>query len=183
MEAYIIQDYYGATYFIEQNKDREITIFIADDNRVYLKLLKLALKRKNFTILTFTTGEECLDYMELKPDLVILDYHLDGVNPYAQKGDKISEIILQQLPETEIIIISSDAKFKFISDINVSNRLMFKDEKASAKLQRKIGSLIDKIKLKKQLSNRSKLYVIALFGLIIIPTITLYLLLNYYNVI
>ena len=94
----IIQDYYGATNFIELNKDENLTIFIDDDNKVYLQLLKHSLKRKNFTILTFATGEECLNYLELKPNLVILDYHLDGINPYAKKGDKIAELISQQQP-------------------------------------------------------------------------------------
>lgn len=61
----IIQDYYGATNFIELNNDENLTIFIIDDNKVYLQLLKHSLKRKNFTILTFATGEECLNYLEL----------------------------------------------------------------------------------------------------------------------
>lgn len=169
MESHIIQDYYGATYFIEQNKEREITIFIVDDNKVYLKLLKLALKRKNFTILTFTTGEECLDYLELEPDLVILDYHLDGINPYAQDGDKISDIILQKLPNTETIILSSDTKFKFVSDLNVTSRFMFKDEKSSNKINKTIASTINNIKRKK--SNRKILMILIVFIALLISLV------------
>lgn len=178
----IIQDYYGATNFIELNKDRDITIFIVDDNRVYLNLLKLSLKRKNFTILTFTTGEECLDYLELKPELVILDYHLDGVNPYALKGDKISELITQKLPETETILISSDEKFHFISNINFSNKMLFKDEHAFPKLQKSVASIVTKLKRNKNLNTRTRAYAVALVFLIIIPTVALYILLNFFNV-
>lgn len=178
----IIQDYYGATNFIELNKDRDITIFIVDDNRVYLNLLKLSLKRKNFTILTFTTGEECLDYLELKPELVILDYHLDGVNPYALKGDKISELITQKLPETETILISSDEKFHFISNINFSNKMLFKDKHAFPKLQKSVASIVTKLKRNKNLNTRTRAYTVALVFLIIIPTVVLYILLNFFNV-
>jgi two-component system OmpR family response regulator len=179
----IIQDYYGATNFIELNKDREITIFIVDDNKVYLKLLKLALKRKNFTLYTFTTGEECLDYLELKPDLVILDYHLDGVNPYAQKGDKISELIIQKLPETETILISSDEKFHFMSNINFSNKVMFKDKSAFSKLEKNVTSILGKLKTKKNLNTRTKAYSITLTLLIVIPTVILYIILEFFNII
>lgn len=163
----IIQDYYGATNFIELNKDREITIFIVDDNKVYLKLLKHSLKRKNFTILTFTTGEECLNYLELEPDLVILDYHLDGVNPYAQKGDKISELITQKLPDTETILISSDEKFHFISNINFSNKVLFKDMSALKKLKNSVKSVVGKRKKNKETNSRSKAYSITIILLIL----------------
>jgi len=174
----IIQDYYGATNYIELNKDRDLTIFIVDDNRVYLQLLKHTLKRKNFTILTFKTGEECLDYLELKPNLVILDYHLDGVNPYAQKGDKIAEIINQQLPETETILISSDEKFHFISNINFSKKVLFKDMSALDKLKKNVTVIRAKIKEKKNSNSRSKIYTIILSFLIIAVTYLVYELFN-----
>jgi len=175
----IIEDYYGATNFIELNKDRDLTIFIVDDNPVYLKLLKLALKRDNFTVITFTTGEECLDYLELKPELVILDYHLDGVNPNALKGDKISELINQKLPETETILISSDEKFHFVSNINISKKLMFKDEKVHIKLQNKASSLLTKVKTKQKTFNRTKTISIAFITTIAL--ILLYIILNFFN--
>lgn len=179
----IIEDYYGATNFIELNKDREITIFIVDDNKVYLKLLKHSLKRKNFTILTFTTGEECLDYLELKPDLVILDYHLDGVNPYAQKGDKISKLINQKLPNTETILISSDEKFHFISNINFSNKVLFKDMSALSKLQKNVSSILGKLKKERNSTTRNTVSTIALILLIIAATTIIYFTLEKYNII
>jgi two-component system, OmpR family, response regulator len=172
----IIEDYYGATNFIEINKDKDLTIFIVDDNPVYLKLLKMAVKRDNFTVLTFSTGEECLNYLELKPELVILDYHLDGVNPNALKGDKISELINQKLPETETILISSDEKFHFVSNINISKKMMFKDEKVHLKLQKKTSSLLTKIKTKKRTFNRTKTMASAFITTI--SLILLYIVLN-----
>ena len=166
----IIQDYYGGSNFIERNQEKEITIFIVDDNKVYLSLLKNSLKRKNFSVLTFTTGEECLDYLELKPELIILDYHLDGVNPYAKKGDKISELIKEQLPDTEIILMSSDKKFKFISSINFSRKVIFKDGEAVPKMKNNVDSVIELTKEKNDRVSKTKVYVIS--ALIFITFIT-----------
>jgi len=170
----IIQDYYGTSNFIEQNQDKEITIFIVDDNKVYLNLLKNSLKRKNFSVFAFTTGEECMDYLELKPELIILDYHLDGVNPYAQKGDKISYLIKKKLPETEIILMSSDRKFKFISSINFSKKLMFKDEKALQKINKNVGEVLGKTKKTKAMQNKTVLNTIAIVALLVVVVLLTY---------
>lgn len=140
----IIQDYYGAKYFIEENKDEELIVFIVDDNKVFLKLLENALKRPSFSVYPFTTGEECLDFMRLKPDLVLLDYHLDGVNPYVKKGDVIYKLIKELSPETEIIMISSDNKFNLIAGLHLTQAksLIYKDNTIISKLKGKIDSLL-----------------------------------------
>lgn len=133
----IVKDYYGASYFIEKNKDRDLIVFIVDDNIPYLNLLKKLLERPNFSVYTFSTGEECLEYLQLDPDLVILDYHLDGVNPYAMKGDRIAELIEQKVPNVEIIMISSDNKFNLISELHLSNvrNIIYKDDSAIGKIK------------------------------------------------
>jgi len=175
----IVQDYYGASNFIEKNLDKDITIFIVDDNKVYLNLLKNSLKRKNFSVFAFTTGEECLDYLELSPELVILDYHLDGVNPYAMKGDKISEIIKEKLPETEIILISSDKKFKFISSINFSKKMMFKDDKVLPKIQQNVSSVIEHAKEINNSKSKINAYLITILILISMVFALFYYLYNF----
>ena len=108
-EEKILSDYYGALYHIKENKDKDLTIFLVDDDQFYLNLLEKQLsKNPNFEIFTFNTGEKCLNSLELKPDLIILDYHLDGKHSYAKKGDIIAKEIKKKLPKTETIIISSD---------------------------------------------------------------------------
>jgi len=140
----IIQDYYGATYFIEENKDEQLIIFIVDDNKVYLNLLERAIKRPNFSVYTFASGEECLDFIRLKPDLVLLDYHLDGVNPYAKKGDVIYNLIKEMSPSSEITMISSDSKFNLIAGLHLSQakNLVYKDKSIFSKINTKIDSAL-----------------------------------------
>lgn len=171
----LVQDYHGATYFIEKNKDKNLTVFIVDDNKVYLNLMKHSLKRENFNVMTFTSGEECLNFLELKPDLIILDYHLNGVNPYAMNGDEVSKLIHNQLPKTEIVIVSADKKFQFISDIHLSKRLIFKDHK----MIKKVNKHAKKVAFKSTRGNkvRSIIRAVSLSAAIALPLLLIYQLL------
>lgn len=173
----LVQDYHGATYFIEKNKGKDLTIFIVDDNKVYLNLMKHSLARENFNVMTFTSGEECLNYLELNPDLIILDYHLNSVNPYAMNGDEVSKIIQKELPKTEMVIVSADKKFQFISDIHLSKRLIFKDHK----FFNKVSKHADKVAIKsfkiKGSTARTTVRTVSLSIAIILPLLLIYQLL------
>ncbi|PCI97179.1 MAG: hypothetical protein COB15_08210 [Flavobacteriales bacterium] len=142
----IYSDYHGALYHIEANKDVELTIFIVDDDPFYLKLLKTQLARNpKFEIFTFASGESCLNALELKPDLIILDYHLDGQHAFLKKGDVIAEEIKKLSPKTETIIISSDHKLALVDELNRPN-ILFKDSFVKEKVQTKF---IDILKIRK----------------------------------
>jgi CheY-like chemotaxis protein len=140
-----IQDYYGKTNVFRKNIENKETIFIIDDNKVYLSLLKKTLKKRGYKVLGFTSGEEAIKYLEAKPAIIIMDYHLDGANPYAKKGDEISFEIKTKLPETEIILMSSDKKFEFISRVNFSKHILYKDSHIITKIQSNIALLLSKI--------------------------------------
>lgn len=163
MEAkHIVKDYYGASYFIEKNKDKDLIVFIVDDNLPYLNLLKKLLERPNFSVFTFSTGEECLEYLQLEPDLVILDYHLDGVNPYAMKGDRVAEIIEQKVPNVEIIMISSDNKFNLISELHLSNakNVIYKDESAIGKIKMASEKIAENVQQQSKVSYRIPFFIV-----------------------
>jgi DNA-binding NarL/FixJ family response regulator len=143
MREEIITDYHGGAYYFEENKEKELTIFIVDDDPFYLNLLVAQIsKNEKFEIFTFPTGEECLNALQLKPDLVILDYHLDSVTPYAKKGDEIAEQIKSRMPKAEILMMSSDHKLPFIKKLKEENqsKIFYKDgyikEKAEGILAR-----------------------------------------------
>lgn len=166
----IIQDYYGASSFIEENNNKELVIFIVDDNKIYRRLMKRTINRPNFSVLTFSTGEECLKYLHLNPDLVLLDYHLDGVNPYAKKGDVIYPLIKEKCPNSKIIMISSDEKFRLISDLNLKqkSKLVFKDANVYRKIKNNVLSYLTEKEKKKSFNQFKKLSIIAIFILFVI---------------
>ncbi len=67
----------------EQNK----MIFMVDDDKVILNLLEYVFQSKNgYIIKTFSSGEECLQNMNLNPDLVVLDYILNEKDKNAMDG-------------------------------------------------------------------------------------------------
>ena len=50
-------------------------VFFVDDDKMILNLLEYTFKsRSGIQVKTFFSGEECLDNMHLKPDLVVLDH-------------------------------------------------------------------------------------------------------------
>ncbi len=72
-EETLFQDYHGMFYYIEKNKSKNLTIFLIDDDPFYLLLLKEELiKNPNFRVISFSKGEDCLFYLNLKPDLIDL---------------------------------------------------------------------------------------------------------------
>ncbi|MBL4668307.1 MAG: response regulator [Flavobacteriales bacterium] len=145
-EEKILTDYYGALYYIKENKDNELTIFIVDDDLFYLHLLEKELsKNSKFEIFTFTTGEQCLNALQLNPDLVILDYHLDGKQSYPKNGDVIAKEIKKRLPKTETIIISSDHKLALVGELNRPT-ILFKDGFVKEKIQSMFLNILKKRK-------------------------------------
>lgn len=95
------------------NEPNKVKIFLVDDDPLFLKLLSIEFQeQKNIVIETFNSGEECLKYLDHSPDIIILDYHLDGVNSNAINGlstlDKIKEIY----PKMPVIMLSSQDKIE-----------------------------------------------------------------------
>lgn len=63
------------------NKKRHPIIFIVEDNKAYSKIIEHHLKTNEYhSIYTFSSGEECLQNLYLKPDIIIQDYKLQGIN-------------------------------------------------------------------------------------------------------
>ena len=68
------------------NNDK-ISIFLVDDDALYLKVLENEfLQHADFNILTFPTGEHCIENLSQNPDVIVLDYYLDGIYENAMNG-------------------------------------------------------------------------------------------------
>ena len=76
----------------------KIKLFLVDDDEVLLKALEIQfMHHSDFDIETFETGEECLKNLNKNPDVIILDYYLNGIHETAINGletlDKIKEFV------------------------------------------------------------------------------------------
>ena len=133
----------------------KILLFLVDDDAVFLKSLEIDfLHHADFTIQTFATGELCVANLQLKPDLVILDYHLDGIQQAAMNGLETLDKIKAFDATTPVIMLSSQDK------IDVAIRCMrhkasdyvVKSETAFMRLQKIISSIFEFNKMEKKLN-------------------------------
>ncbi len=136
-------------------KNNKVRIFLVDDDAVYLKLLEIQfLELADFEIETFATGELCVASLSHKPDIIILDYLLDGVERDVMNGIETLDKI--KLYNAEIPVVMLSAQDKIDVAVNCMHHLAFdyvvKSETAFLRLQKIITNIFENKKLKKQLN-------------------------------
>lgn len=78
-------------------------VFIVDDNELYSMMLDYILSQESkYQFMSFKSGEECIKSLYLKPEVIILDYGLPGMNGY----DTLLEI-KKLHPQTHVIMLSN----------------------------------------------------------------------------
>lgn len=134
--------------------ENKIKIFLVDDDAIFLKLLEIEfLENADFNIVTFQKGEHCIENLALNPDVIILDYHLDGIDKSAMNGLATMDIIKEQKPDIPVIILSSQDKIDVA--INCMHHKAFdyvvKSETAFLRLQKIISTIFHYRKIEKEL--------------------------------
>ena len=93
--------------------NQKISIFLVDDDALYLTLLQTELsENQGYIIKTFANGELCLDEISEVPDIIVLDYHLNGIEKNALNGlDTLRKIKIIN-PDIPVIMLSSQDKIE-----------------------------------------------------------------------
>jgi len=137
------------------NNGNKIKLFLVDDDAVYLKLMEIEfLQHADFDIETYPTGELCVQNLSNNPDIIILDYYLDGVNKDAMNGLETLDKIKAENPIIPVVILSSQDKI----DIAISCMhhgafdYVVKSETAFVRLQKIITAIFEFKKIEKQLN-------------------------------
>ena len=135
--------------------ENKIKIFLVDDDALFLKKLEIEfLQHGDFTIDTFATGELCLQQLEHQPDVVILDYHLDGIDKNAMDGLATLDNIKKYDSDIPVVMLSSQDKIDVA--INCMHHRAFdyvvKSETAFVRLQKIITSIFSYKKMEKELN-------------------------------
>lgn len=136
-------------------KPEKIKLFLVDDDAVFLKALEIQfLQHADFTIETFGDGEDCIDNLAHSPDVIILDYHLDGINKNAINGIQTLDSIKSFNPDIPVVILSSQDKIEVA--INCMHHRAFdyvvKSETAFVRLQKIISTIFRYKKMEKELN-------------------------------
>ena len=132
-----------------------IKLFLVDDDALYLKSLEIEfLEHADFTIETYATGELCLENLSHNPDVIILDYQLDGVERDAMNGIQTLDKIKEFNPEIAVVMLSSQDKIDVA--VNCMHHKAFdyvvKSETAFLRLQKAVTSIIHTQKIEKTLN-------------------------------
>jgi two-component system, OmpR family, response regulator len=99
------------------NNSPKIKLFLVDDDAVFLKLLEIEwLKYPDFIVETYATGELCIAHLAHHPDLIVLDYHLNGIDENALNGIDTLDKIKAFNPDTLVIMLSSQDKMDIALD-------------------------------------------------------------------
>lgn len=137
------------------NNETKIKLFLVDDDAVFLKLLEIEfLQHGDFSVETFATGELCIANLAQGPDVIILDYHLDGIDETAINGIATLDKIKAFNPEIPVVMLSSQDKI----DVAVSCMhhkafdYVVKSETAFMRLQKIISTIFHLKKMQKELN-------------------------------
>ncbi len=137
-----------------QNK-KKIKIFLVDDDPVYLKILEIQfLEHADLVIETFATGELCVASLVNKPDIIILDYHLDGVFLNAMNGIQTLDEIKKIDSEIPVIMLSSQDKIEVAISCmhHEAHDYVVKSETAFVRLKKIITHIFSYNNMKKELN-------------------------------
>jgi len=135
--------------------ENKIKLFLVDDDALFLKSLEIEFKEhSNFTIETYATGELCIENLSHKPDVIILDYYLDGIDQTAMNGLETLDKIKAFNQDIPVVMLSSQDK------IDVAIKCMHhkafdyvvKSETSFLRLQKIITTIFQYKKMEKELS-------------------------------
>jgi two-component system, OmpR family, response regulator len=86
----------------------EKLIFFVDDDKMILNLLEYTIKnRHDYDVRTFSSGEECLKNMDLKPDLIVMDHYFKSNGKKNMSGLEALKEIQKYDRSLPIVILTS----------------------------------------------------------------------------
>jgi two-component system OmpR family response regulator len=134
--------------------NEKIKLFLVDDDALFLKALEIEfLQHADFNIETYKTGELCMKNIANDPDVIILDYQLDGIDKSAMNGIKTLDKIKLHNSDIPVIMLSSQDKIDVA--INCMHHKAFdyvvKSETAFMRLQKVITTIFTYKKMEKDL--------------------------------
>jgi two-component system, OmpR family, response regulator len=135
--------------------NKKIKLFLVDDDALFLKILEMEfLQNTDFEIETFAKGELCVENLSHSPDVIVLDYHLDGVDKNAMNGIETLDKIKAFNPGIPVIMLSSQDRIEVA--VNCMHHDAFdyvvKSQTAFFRLQKIITAIFRYKKMEKELN-------------------------------
>ncbi|MEO5572359.1 MAG: response regulator [Bacteroidia bacterium] len=154
--------------------DKKFKIVLIDDDPSMMVMLKdfITEKYTRADVAVFKTGEEALSGIFTMPEVIVLDYHLDSVEPDALNGLQILKNVKDLYPETPVIFLSVEEKPEVaMNTINYgAYDYIVKNENAFHRLEILLANILTQSELKRNLSSQkffNRLLAILLIAVVI----------------
>ena len=133
-------------------------ITIVDDDPAMTEMEKDFFEHKfpGSAISSFSSGESALSGIYLEPDVIVLDYHLDSLNPDAMNGLMVLKKLKEQFPNVPIIFLSSQEKTEIAANTMKYGAYDYivKNESAFHRLEILLNNIRGQASLKKNLGTQ-----------------------------
>ncbi|RPI44890.1 MAG: response regulator [Bacteroidetes bacterium] len=106
-------------------------IFFVDDDKMILNLLEYTFQsRQDYHVVTFFTGEECLENLYRKPSLIVLDHILSHAGEDRLSGLDTLKEIRRIDKEVPVVILTGQGDEALLSEFmeRGANRYLTKDD-------------------------------------------------------
>jgi two-component system, OmpR family, response regulator len=123
----------------------KVKIFLVDDDALYLKLLSIEFHQNpDFEVVTYPTGELCLANLWQNPDVIVLDYHLNGIDLHAMNGIETLDKIKAFDQNITVLMLSSQEKHEEAIKCMTHHALdyVMKSEVAYLRLEKVISTVM-----------------------------------------
>jgi DNA-binding NtrC family response regulator len=129
-------------------------VFLVDDDETILDALENHLQRekiRNVMLRKFSNGEQCLQELHQKPDIIILDYYLNSKNKNAMNGIEVLKKIKSSSRNTEVLMLSGQDSLEVAVNCikNGAHDYITKNESAFVRATHLLKNLVKNIKLKR----------------------------------
>lgn len=116
-------------------------IFFVDDDKMMLNLMEYTFKcREGFEVKSYFSGEDCINNINLNPNLIVLDYYMGSHEDNALSGLDTLKKIREAGKDIPVIILSREK-----SEDTIAEFLKYGAQKYVVKDDYFIDTLIDTI--------------------------------------
>jgi len=106
-------------------------IFFVDDDKMILNLLEYTFQsRHEYEVITFQKGEDCLENLDQKPSLIVLDHILASPEEELLSGLETLIEIRKKDAEVPVVILTGQGDDSLLSEFmeNGADRYLTKDD-------------------------------------------------------
>lgn len=90
---------------------KKVIFIVEDDPGFNMMMTQYLTEKQKWEVHSFNSGEECLEKLNLKPEIFLQDIELPGMN-----GVEVMKRVKHLLPNTEFIFLSGQTDVKVVVD-------------------------------------------------------------------